>query len=131
MLGLALIGISACARDVPVVNFESILDNPTAYAGRKIQIEGAAVVQFERNFVCANPEAIDKWNGPQCIWLSANYDVEGLDHLNLERYDKKLVRVVGVFSTERRGHLNQYVGEIVPTEVVVTGVHSAGRTKLE
>lgn len=89
------------------------------------------VRQFERNFVCANPEVIDNWNGPQCIWLSANYNVEGLDHLDLERYDKKPVRIVGVFSAERRGHLYQYVNEIVQTEVVVTGVHSAGRTKLE
>jgi len=124
-LFLSALLLSGCERPVESVGLENVRSNPDAYSGKTIEIEGVAVVKFERYFICPNERAVDS-RGVECVWFSANYDIEGLDHIALLRFDKKLVRVVGIFSTKSTGHLGAYVGEITPLKVDIIGTHSAG-----
>ena len=94
----------ACGKPFEVVALKAVIENPAEYSGRTIEIEGAAVVQFERYFICPDPSWVDSRKG-KCVWFSANFNVDGLDHLSLMRFDKKMVRVVGRFSTEFKGHM--------------------------
>jgi hypothetical protein len=122
---LLTLALSGCGERAEIALLENVILEPESYSGKMIDVQGAAVIQHERYFICANAAAVDSQD-TKCVWINPNHELDGLDHIGLLVFEKKLVSMVGRFSTERKGHLSHYVGEITPISVKIIGTHAAG-----
>jgi hypothetical protein len=115
-------------REPRHVDLAVVADDPMAYDGRSIEVDGAAVFQFERQFICADAEAIvgERRDRPQCVWIGIPDVGEGMDAEEIAALHGKLVVLAGRFVAKEKGHFGAYAGTIIPQRARIIGTHDQG-----
>ncbi len=129
VLSLAGCSRSGLAESVSAADMAAILTSPSAFDGRLIRVEGAAVVGFEASFLCPTARTLNAPGGPRnCLSLvPGESDGEAYD---LGQLDGKTVEIVGRFNSKSFEHMGAYGGTLAITSGRIKGSHNMGRASL-
>ena len=113
------------AESVALSDIGAILASPSAYDGKLIRVQGAAVVKFEASFICPTPETLDSpGSSEKCLSLVPG-EADGMVY-DIRPLDGKTVEIIGRFNAASFGHMGAYGGTIAATRGKVTGSHNMG-----
>ncbi len=114
---------SQSTEPVPLTGITAILASPSAYDGKLVRIQGAAVVRFEASFICPAPETLDSPDSSRnCLWLAPG-ETDGTAY-DVRQLDGKTVEIMGRFNAKYFGHMGAYGGTIAATWGKITGSHN-------
>jgi hypothetical protein len=94
-------------KEAEEVDFKSLKTNTKKYENKLISIKGFYILSFENVALYQTKYDADNFNTNKGIWIN-----DTLSNEKLEKLKNSYVRVSGIFSTKRKGHLNQYIGTI-------------------
>lgn len=91
--------------------FDSLLEYPENYNQKEVELYGYYVDEFENVCIYRTKSVFLSGKKKNAVWINLQdgFDIESVDFYD---YDKKYVRVVGIYDTKWKGHLNQYHGEL-------------------
>ena len=91
------------------VSFIDLAKNYKSYHGKYVETKGLFGQRFEHFGLCVDSSELT--NGLRCFWLSLDKDLN-ITEEDLQRMNRKIVRLRGLFDTTHKGHLSSYYGTI-------------------
>jgi hypothetical protein len=111
LFGVALLlGLCGAVRsaEIPEVSLIQLIASPERYDGKRIMVQGFALVEFEGNALYLHKEDKDFGLSKNAIWLEVPEEKEASWKLHSGSY----VLVVGTFRAANRGHWDMFSGAI-------------------
>lgn len=108
------------AQSSEKVGFKKLLNSPSDYKGKVLEVIGVFHTDFEESAIYSSSFNINK---KQSIWITFNSDyyplIDNKTEVNLlssyqtiEKINKKKIRIRGKFNPNSKGHLSMYSGTI-------------------
>lgn len=91
------------------VTFKEIATNPSYYDKKLVRIEGFFYTSFEEFAIYASRKSNE---GEQGLWVDFDKKLNLYEDDKFEMFSEKEIVIIGIFNSEDKGHLNQYIGEI-------------------
>ena len=110
-----------------IVSIIQLIATPEKYHGQKITVTGYATFEFEQNSICLLES---RMSASECLWIrlespnaltAANDLSQPNDSVSaLNRFNKRVILVRGLFDMNNHGHLGLYTGAIDQiTQVII------------
>jgi len=94
--------------DEKKISIIKLIANPTLYDKRTVQIKGFVNIEFENNAIFLNKEDCENGIDKNGIWIQISKD-----NINkLSNFNKKYVRLEGIFDMTNNGHDGNFSGAI-------------------
>lgn len=90
-------------------SFKEIATHPVYYDKKLIRIEGFFYASFEEFAIY---ESRKPNGGEQGLWIDFDKKLNLYENDKFEIFSEKEIVIIGIFNSEDKGHLNQYVGAI-------------------
>ena len=118
---------SIAADGSQIVSIIQLIATPEKYHGQKITVTGYATFEFEQNSICLLES---RMSASECLWIrlespnaltAANDLSQPNDSVSaLNRFNKRVILVRGLFDMNNHGHLGLYTGAIDQiTQVII------------
>ncbi|WP_042719987.1 hypothetical protein [Flavobacterium sp. B17] len=100
-----------------IINFEDydismlrLIVTPEKYHNKTVQIIGYLNLEFEGNAIYFHQEDYEKGSSRNGIWVSFSDDL--VKKIDLKKYNKKYVIIVGKFDMNSKGHMGMFGGSL-------------------
>ncbi len=102
------LGDAARSAEIPEVSLIQLIASPERYDGKRVRVEGFALIEFEGNALYFHKEDKDVGLSKNAIWLEVPEEKETKWKLHSGSY----VLVVGTFRAANRGHWDMFSGAL-------------------
>ncbi|WP_027387978.1 hypothetical protein [Chryseobacterium gregarium] len=100
-----------------IINFEDydismlrLIVTPEKYHNKTVQIIGYLNLEFEGNAIYFHQEDYEKGSSRNGMWVDFSEDL--VHKIDLKKYNKKYVIIVGKFDMNSKGHMGMFGGSI-------------------
>lgn len=100
-----------------IINFEDydismlrLIVTPEKYHNKTVQIIGYLNLEFEGNAIYFHQEDYEKGSSRNGMWVDLSEDL--VHKIDLKKYNKKYVIIVGKFDMNSKGHMGMFGGSI-------------------